>query len=153
MLTTAMRARNRSTAQVLAGRAAEARLPDTALPEAGTRAATFSLADVVVQVAAGLPAVAATADQVRRTVEVLTHRALHTEQAVQVGQLQDGITAPASDTRWATANVLATEAAILRAAQAGTQAGRAVHRGRLRTLHSTGSRISRTGRASTTRSS
>ena len=41
---------------------------------------------------------------------MLTHRGLHTEQAVQVGQVRDGVTARASDTRWATADLLATEA-------------------------------------------
>jgi conjugative relaxase-like TrwC/TraI family protein len=127
VMTTAMRSRQRSTDQVLAGRfAAEARLPNDAVAAAGTRSATFSRADVVVQVAAGLPPVAASADEVRRTVEVATQRALHNEQAVHVGQVQDGVTARASDTRWATADLLATEAAILRAAQTGTRAGRAM---------------------------
>jgi conjugative relaxase-like TrwC/TraI family protein len=135
VLTTAMRARNPTTAQVLADRAAEARLPDTALAAAGTRSATFSRADVVVQVAAGLHPVAATADQVHRTVEIETQRALHTEQAVQVGQIRDGVTPRASDTRWATADLLATEGAILRAAQAGTHAGRGAVPGPLADQH------------------
>jgi conjugative relaxase-like TrwC/TraI family protein len=131
VMTTAMRSRQRSTADILADRAAEVRLPNDAVAAAGTRSATFSRADVVVQVAAGLPPVAASADEVRKVVEVATHRGLHTEQAVQVGQVQDGVTARASDTRWATADLLATEAAILRAAQAGKAAGRGVVSGLL----------------------
>ena len=110
----------------MADQVALARLPCAAVAEAGSRTATFSRADLVVQVAAGLPAVAASADQVRRVVEVATHRGLYTEQAVHVGQLQDGVTVRVSDTRWATADLLATEAAILRAAHEGMRAGRAV---------------------------
>jgi len=45
---------------------------------------------------------------------------------LRIGQLQDGATARASDTRWATADLLGTEAAILHAANTGTRAGRAV---------------------------
>jgi conjugative relaxase-like TrwC/TraI family protein len=135
VLTTAMARRTRTLDQVLAGQTAEDRLPHTALAEAGARSATFSRADVVVQVAAGLPPVAATADQVHRTVEALTQRALHTEQAIEVGQIQDGVTPRASDTRWATADLLANEAAILRAAQAGQAAGRAVVPGHVADHH------------------
>lgn len=102
------------------------RVAVAALAAVGTRTATFSRAEVVVQVAAALPIKSATAEQVRALVEEVTTAALGTEQAILVGRVQDGVTPRASDTRWATADLLATEAAILAAAQAGVIAGRAV---------------------------
>lgn len=124
--TAACRARNHTHARPAAARLALLRLPQAALAAAGTRAATFSRADVTVQVAAGLPTSAATAEQVREQVEALTDQALGLEQAVQVGPVQDGVTPRASDTRWATADLLALEARILTIAHAGATAGRAV---------------------------
>ena len=121
----ARRARHQAHAHPAAGRLALLRLPQL-LAAAGTRSATFSRADGVVQVAAGLAGDAATADQVRQEVEALTERALALEQAVEVGRVQDGVTPRASDTRWATADLLALQARILTVAQAGVTARRAV---------------------------
>ncbi len=122
----AHRARQAAHTHPAAGRLALSRLPQQALAAAGERTATFSRADVTVQVAAGLTATAATADQVRAQVQALTDQALALEQAVAVGRVQDGVTPRASDTRWATADLLALEARILTVAQAGVTAGRAV---------------------------
>ena len=122
----ARRARHHTHAHPAATRLALLRLPQAALAVAGARSATFSRADVTVAVAAGLPASAATAEQVRAQVEALTDQALGLEQAVEVGRVQDGVTPRASDTRWATADLLALEARVLTVAQAGVTAGRAL---------------------------
>ncbi len=123
--TAARRARHATHAHQAAARLARLRLPHLALAAAGTRSATFSRADLLAAVAAGLAVEAATADQVREVVEAVTDQALDLEQAVAVGRVQDGVTPRRSDTRWATADLLALEARILRVAQAGVSAGRA----------------------------
>lgn len=92
-----------------AGRDRRHGVADVALSAAGTRTATFSRADLVVQVAAALPTTAATADDVRALVEAVTTDALDTAQAIPVGRVQDGVTPRGSDTRWATAALLALE--------------------------------------------
>ena len=51
--------------------------------------------------------------------------------------MQDGVTPRASDTRWATADLLALEARILATAQAGVLAGRAVVPDTLAAAHAT----------------
>ncbi len=115
-------------------RAAAVEAPRAAVPEregvaaaavaaaAGARA-TFSRADVAGQVAARLPVDGRGAAEVLRTVEALTERALGLDDAVSVGRQPHGLTARASDERWAGAEVLAAEARVLSLAERGQGGG------------------------------
>ncbi|WP_028985088.1 MobF family relaxase [Sporichthya polymorpha] len=89
---------------------------------AGARA-TFSRADVAGQVAARVPVDGRGAAEVLRTVEALTDRALGLDEAVSVGRQPHGVTARASDERWAGAEVLAAEARVLSLADRGRGGG------------------------------
>ncbi|MHB2023127.1 MAG: ATP-dependent DNA helicase, partial [Mycobacteriales bacterium] len=98
-------------------------LPREALVAAGRRRAAFSRADLAGQVAARLPTAAATAEEVRRSVEELADAALGLPEAVSLGEVADGLTRRRSDHRYATAELLAAEARVLTAAGAGRTAG------------------------------
>jgi conjugative relaxase-like TrwC/TraI family protein len=89
---------------------------------AGLRS-TFSRADVAGQVAARLPGDGRSAQEVVATVERLTDEALELDAAVSVGSHPRGVTARASDARWAGATVLAAEARVLSLAERGRGAG------------------------------
>jgi hypothetical protein len=81
-----------------------------ALRAAGTRRAVFSRADVAGQVAAHLPTSGLSAVEVVERVEQLTDLALSLEDAVAVTAVSRGMTARASDGRYATVQVLTVEA-------------------------------------------
>jgi conjugative relaxase-like TrwC/TraI family protein len=89
---------------------------------AGARA-TFSRADVAGQVAARLPVDGRGAAEVLATVEALADHALGLEDAVSVGRQPHGVTARASDERWAGAEVLAAEGRVLSLAARGRGGG------------------------------
>ena len=89
---------------------------------AGARA-TFSRADVAGQVAARLPVDARGGAEVLRAVETLTDHALDLDDAVSVGRQPHGLTARASDERWAGAEVLAAESRVLSLADRGRGGG------------------------------
>ena len=90
-----------------------------ALQGAGTRRAVFSRADVAGQVAAHLPASGLSATEVVERVEQLTDLALSLQDAVPVTSVAKGVTARASDARYATVEVLSAEARILDLAARG----------------------------------
>ncbi len=94
-----------------------------AVEAAALMRATFSRADVVAQVAAWLPVDGRGAAEVLRAVEDLTERALGAPEAVPVGCQPRGVTARASDHRWAGAEVLAAEGRVLSLAERGRGGG------------------------------
>jgi conjugative relaxase-like TrwC/TraI family protein len=94
-----------------------------AVREAGLRRAVFSRADLTGAVAARLPTNGLTAKQVSARVEELTDRALTLAETVGLGEHPRGVTPRASDTRYATATVLAAEARILSLADRGRSGG------------------------------
>jgi conjugative relaxase-like TrwC/TraI family protein len=94
-----------------------------AVQAAGRARAVFSRADVAGQVAARLPSEGLSAAQVLARVEELTDAALGLAEAVSVGEHPKGVTARASDGRWASAQVLAAEAGILSLAERGRGGG------------------------------
>ncbi|HEX3827213.1 MAG TPA: MobF family relaxase [Sporichthyaceae bacterium] len=100
-----------------------AELLSEAVRAAGHARAVFSRADVAGQVAARLPAVARGADQTLAAVEELTEVALGLAEAVPVGEHPRGVTPRASDSRWASADVLAAEARVLSLAERGRGRG------------------------------
>jgi len=90
-----------------------------ALQAAGTRRAVFARADVAGQVAAHLPTSGLSATEVVERVEHLTDHALALQDAVSVTAVANGVTARASDARYATVQVLTAEARILDLAARG----------------------------------
>ncbi|MDQ3383267.1 MAG: relaxase domain-containing protein, partial [Actinomycetota bacterium] len=94
-----------------------------ALQGAGTRRAVFSRADVAGQVAALLPTTGLSASEVLSRVEQLTDVALGLDEAVPIGLQSGGVTLRASDARYATVQVLSTEARILDLAARGRRGG------------------------------
>ena len=95
-----------------------------AVMRAGRARAVFSRADLTGQLAALLPdAGKLSAAEVAARVEELTGRALALAEAVSVGEHPQGVTARASDGRWASAEVLAAEARILSLADRGQACG------------------------------
>jgi conjugative relaxase-like TrwC/TraI family protein len=96
-----------------------AELAAVALQAAGTRRAVFSRADVAGQVAAQLPTTRLSAAEVVERVEQLTDAALGLDAAIRIGQQTVGVTARASDARYATVQVLNAEARILDLAARG----------------------------------
>ncbi len=94
-----------------------------AIVAAGRVRAVFSRADVAGQVAARLPVAARSAASTLARVEELTDQALGLSEAVPVGEHPKGVTARASDGRWASAEVLAAEARILSFAERGRAGG------------------------------
>jgi hypothetical protein len=89
-----------------------------ALASAGSRRAVFSRSDLAAEVAARVPAVGITADQVRELVEDWTDRALASPVAVML-RPQIGGPARASDHRYASRTTLAAELQLLQAADLG----------------------------------
>ncbi len=92
---------------------------ELAVLNAGRRRGVFSRADLTIEIAATLPVVAETAEQVRARVEDLTDHSLRHPQAVRLGAPQVGVTPRASDARFTSREVLQTEAAVLHVAAAG----------------------------------
>jgi hypothetical protein len=90
-----------------------------ALQAAGARRAVFSRADVDGQVAAQLPTTGLSAAEVVARIEQLTDAALGLDAAIPIGQQTIGVTARASDARYATVQVLTAEARILDLAARG----------------------------------
>jgi conjugative relaxase-like TrwC/TraI family protein len=87
-----------------------------AVQSAGQRRAAFSAADLTVEVAARMPT-AGNAEQTRRHAEQLTKAGLDTAEARPLGAPREGITARRSDPRYATAELLAAEKALLERAE------------------------------------
>ncbi|GAA0638061.1 MobF family relaxase [Sporichthya brevicatena] len=106
-----------------AGPGSDAGTAAAAVMAAAETRSTFSRADVVAQVAARLPVDARGAAAVLRTVEALTDQGLGLDDAVAVGRQPHGVTARASDARWAGAQVLAAEARVLSLAERGRAGG------------------------------
>jgi conjugative relaxase-like TrwC/TraI family protein len=94
-----------------------------ALQAAGARRAVFSRADVAGQVAAQLPTTGLSAAEVVAHIEQLTDAALGLDAAIPIGQQTIGVTARASDARYATVQVLNAEARILNLAARGRRGG------------------------------
>ncbi|MGQ0631789.1 MAG: MobF family relaxase [Sporichthyaceae bacterium] len=94
-----------------------------AVQASGRVRAVFSRADVAGQVAALLRTDGLTAAEALARVEELTDQALALTEAVSVGEHPKGLTARASDGRWASAEVLAAEARVLGLAEQGRQGG------------------------------
>jgi conjugative relaxase-like TrwC/TraI family protein len=85
--------------------------------------AVFSRADLTGHLAALVPDAGLSAQELVARVEQLTDRALALADAVSVGEHPQGVTARASDGRWASAEVLAAEARILSLAERGQAGG------------------------------
>jgi conjugative relaxase-like TrwC/TraI family protein len=100
-----------------------ARVAPEALAATGTRRAVFSRADLAGQVAAHLPTSGLSAAEVVERVEQLTDLALGLQDAVPVVSASRGVTARASDGRYATVQVLSAEARILDLAARGRRGG------------------------------
>jgi conjugative relaxase-like TrwC/TraI family protein len=92
---------------------------ELAVLTAGRRRGVFSRADLTIEIAAALPVVAETADQVRVRVEALTTVSVRHPQAVKLGAPTVGVTPRASDARYTSTEVLQAEARVLRVADAG----------------------------------
>lgn len=90
---------------------------------AGTGRAVFSRADVAGQVAAHLPTTGLSAAEIVERVEQLTDLALGLDEAVTIGAQSVGVTARASDARYATVQVLSAEARTLELAGRGRRGG------------------------------
>ena len=95
---------------------------EASITGAGHRAAAFSRADLVVELAARIPVYGASADQVREQLEALTDAALGRPDAVPLGAPPQGACPRRSDARYASAELLAAEARVLARAAAGTSA-------------------------------
>jgi conjugative relaxase-like TrwC/TraI family protein len=104
-------------------RTAGAGVAAAALDGAGMRRAVFSRADVAGQGAALLPTTGLSAAEVVARVEELTDLALGLDEAVVIGRQSVGVTARASDARYATVQVLSAEARILDLAGRGRRGG------------------------------
>ncbi len=105
------------------GQVPDAGVSAAALQAAGMRRAVFSRADVAGQVAALLPTNGLSASEVVERVEHLTDVALGLDAAIPIGQQTVGVTARASDARYATVQVLTAEARILNLAARGRRGG------------------------------
>jgi len=101
----------------------EAGLLLPAVRAAGQTRAVFSRADLAGQIAARLPALGLTAAEAVVRVEELTDAALALTEAVSVGEHPHGVTSRASDSRWASMEVLAAETRILSLAARGQRGG------------------------------
>jgi hypothetical protein len=86
---------------------------------AGRRRGVFSRADLTIEIAATLPVVAETAEQVRVRVEHLTDGSVGHWTTMRLGAPQVGVTPRASDRRYTSREVLQAEAAVLHVAAAG----------------------------------
>ncbi len=92
---------------------------ELAVLAAGRRRGVFSRADLTIQIAATLPVVAETAEQVRVRVEDLTDHSVRHPRTVKLGAPTVGVTPRASDPRYTSTEVLQAEAQVLRVADAG----------------------------------
>jgi len=86
---------------------------------AGRRHGVFSRADLTIEIAAALPVVAETAEQVRVRVEHLTNSSVGHWTTMRLGAPTVGVTPRASDARFTSREVLEAEAAVLLVAAAG----------------------------------
>jgi len=92
---------------------------------AGRRHGVFSRADLTIGIAATLPVIAETADQVRARVEALTHSSVGHWKTMGLGAPQTGVTPRLSDYRYTSTEVMDAETNVLRAAKAGRDLQRA----------------------------
>ena len=92
---------------------------ELAVLAAGRRRGVFSRADLTIQIAASLPVVAETAEQVRMRVEELTNSSVGHWTTLRLGAPTVGVTPRASDRRYTSREVLQAEAQVLRVAAAG----------------------------------
>lgn len=122
-----------------AGLAAQPPLPDVgevldiAVAGAGRRAAAFSRADLLVELAARIPVVPGSADGARRQLEALADAALRREEAVPLGALPLGACPRSSDARYASRELLDAEQRVLTRAQDGDAGAGVVPAGLART--------------------
>ena len=86
---------------------------------AGRRRGVFSRADLTIEVAAALPVVAETAEQLRVRVEELTGFGVANPLTVRLGAPQMGVTPRASDAQYTSTEMMQVEAQVLRAAATG----------------------------------
>jgi hypothetical protein len=87
-----------------------------AVQAAGSRRAAFSAADLTVEIAARMPP-AGDAEQARHQAEQLTWAGLDSAETRPLGAPREGLTARRSDPRYATAELLAAERALLERAE------------------------------------
>jgi conjugative relaxase-like TrwC/TraI family protein len=92
---------------------------ELAVLNAGRRRGVFSRADLTIEIAAALPVVAETADEVRVRVEHLTDGSVGHWTTMRLGAPTVGVTPRASDARFTSREVLQTEAAVLHVAAVG----------------------------------
>jgi len=92
---------------------------ELAVLAAGRRRGVFSRADLTIELAAALPVVAETAEQVRVRVEDLTDGSVGHWTTMRLGAPTVGVTPRASDHRYTSREVLQAEAQVLRVAAAG----------------------------------
>jgi conjugative relaxase-like TrwC/TraI family protein len=92
---------------------------ELAVLNAGRRRGVFSRADLTIEIAATLPVIAETAEQVRVRVEHLTYDSVGHWTTMRLGAPTVGVTPRASDRRYTSREVLQAEAAVLRVADAG----------------------------------
>jgi conjugative relaxase-like TrwC/TraI family protein len=92
---------------------------------AGRRHGVFSRADLTIGIAAALPVVAETAEQVRARVEGLTDSSVGHWKTMGLGAPQAGVTRRLSDHRYTSTEVMDAETNVLRAAKAGRDLQRA----------------------------
>ena len=92
---------------------------ELAVLTAGRRRGVFSRADLTIEIAATLPVVAETAEQVRARVEHLTDGSVGHWTTMRLGAPTVGVTPRASDPRYTSREVLQAEAEVLRVADAG----------------------------------
>jgi conjugative relaxase-like TrwC/TraI family protein len=92
---------------------------ELAVLAAGRRRGVFSRADLTIEIAAALPVVAETAEQVRVRVEHLTNSSVGHWTTMRLGAPTVGVTPRASDARFTSREVLEAEAAVLLVAAAG----------------------------------
>jgi conjugative relaxase-like TrwC/TraI family protein len=91
---------------------------ELAVLAAGRRRGVFSRADLTIEIAATLPVLAETAEQVRVRVETLTDGSVGHWTTMRLGAPTVGVTPRASDARFTSREVLQAEAAVLRVADA-----------------------------------
>jgi conjugative relaxase-like TrwC/TraI family protein len=92
---------------------------EVAVLAAGRRRGVFSRADLTIEIAATLPVIPETAEQVRVRVEELTNSSVGHWTAMRLGAPTVGVTPRASDARFTSREVLQAEAAVLHVAAAG----------------------------------
>jgi len=121
-----LRATDRAARQPQPVLPAVAEVLDAAVSSAGRRAAVFSRADLLVELAARIPVLPAPADRVRAQLEELVDAALRRSDAVPLGAPPLGACPRPSDARYASAELLAAEERVLARATIGADAGAGV---------------------------